>query len=172
MRLQYLKMHASNPLLPAYVLVLLLALALSGQAYAAVNVNTANEKQLTALPNIGKVKAKAIIEYREKHGPFTSMKQLGKVKGVGKKTLEKLKGKVTFGKTADAPATDTDKLNLNTASVKDLQKLPGIGKAKAKAIIKAREEQGGFASLNDLTKVKGINAGTLQRLRPLVTLSE
>lgn len=55
-----------------------------------VNVNTATLEELDALPGIGPSKAKAIIEYREEHGPFTDVKQLGEVSGIGEKTLEKL----------------------------------------------------------------------------------
>jgi competence protein ComEA len=55
-----------------------------------VNVNTATIEELDALPGIGPSKAKAIIEYREEHGPFTDVKQLGEVSGIGEKTLEKL----------------------------------------------------------------------------------
>ena len=63
---------------------------------AMVNVNTADLKQLIKLPGVGKKKAQAILDYRETNGDFTSLEDLAKVKGVGKKMLAKLDGKVTF----------------------------------------------------------------------------
>ncbi len=60
-----------------------------------ININTATMEELMTLPYIGAVKARAIIEYRDKHGPFKSADELLNVKGIGKKTLEKLKPLVT-----------------------------------------------------------------------------
>ena len=47
-------------------------------------------------------------------------------------------------------------VNINTADLKQLIKLPGVGKKKAQAIIDYREANGDFASLEDLAKVKGV----------------
>jgi competence protein ComEA len=60
-----------------------------------VNVNTADQKALEALPGLGPAKAKAVIEYREKHGAFKSVDDLKNVSGIGEKTLEELKDKVS-----------------------------------------------------------------------------
>lgn len=59
-------------------------------AFAAVNINTADQAALEALPGIGAAKAAAIIEHRTKNGNFTSKEQLLEVKGIGPKILEKL----------------------------------------------------------------------------------
>lgn len=56
-----------------------------------INLNTATQKELETLPSIGPVTAGRILEYRNAHGPFTSVNQLDNVKGIGPKTLEKLK---------------------------------------------------------------------------------
>ena len=56
-----------------------------------VNINTAAKKELDALPGIGEVLAQRIIDYRNAHGAFGSVDELVKVKGIGEKTLAKLK---------------------------------------------------------------------------------
>ena len=62
---------------------------------AAVNINTADADTLVReLKGIGAVKAKAIIEYRDSNGPFTSVDDLLEVKGIGAATLEKNRAKI------------------------------------------------------------------------------
>lgn len=68
----------------------------SAAAPALVNINTASAEELDALPGIGEVLAAAIIQYREEHGPFTSVEQLVDVSGIGEVTLEELRDLVTI----------------------------------------------------------------------------
>lgn len=56
-----------------------------------LNINTASAKELQTLPNIGARMAQRIVDYREQHGKFSSVDALQKVKGIGVKTLEKLR---------------------------------------------------------------------------------
>ncbi len=60
----------------------------------AVSINDADAKMLAKLPGIGKKKAQAIVNYRDENGSFTSLEDLAKVKGIGKKVMGKLEGKV------------------------------------------------------------------------------
>ena len=85
------------------LLALFIALMLSIASFAAVNLNTATEKELKALPGIGKVTAKAIVAEREANGEFSDLKDLAKrVKGVGKKTVAKLEAaEVAFAAEAE-----------------------------------------------------------------------
>ena len=58
---------------------------------ALLNINTASAEELQTLPNIGAKMAQRIIGYRSQNGNFTSVDALRKVKGIGAKTLEKLR---------------------------------------------------------------------------------
>ena len=58
---------------------------------ALLNINTASAEELESLSGIGPQMAKRIIQYREEHGNFISVDALMEVKGLGEKTLEKLK---------------------------------------------------------------------------------
>ena len=61
-------------------------------------------------------------------------------------------------------------INVNTASVRELQKLNGIGEATAKAIIAYREEHGCFSSVEELINVRGIGQATLEKILPYIIL--
>ena len=95
--------HAAFRRLLALGFILSLTLALPGQTWAKaattpVNVNTADASQLQSLPGIGPSKASAIISYRSANGPFKRVDDLVRVKGIGPKTLAKLRPLVTCGK--------------------------------------------------------------------------
>jgi len=60
-----------------------------------VNINEASVKELAGLSGIGKTKAEAIIAYRSKHGKFESVDDIKKIKGIGKKTFENIRNKIT-----------------------------------------------------------------------------
>jgi competence protein ComEA len=72
---------------------------------------------------------------------------------------------------ADSKPTFTGVVNVNTASSEQLQLLPGIGEARARAIVSMRKQNGGFKSLEQLTEVKGIGDAMLDRLRPHLSLN-
>ncbi|GLS03423.1 hypothetical protein GCM10007860_05670 [Chitiniphilus shinanonensis] len=83
---------------------LLAGLLLSAAAWAAVDINTATAQQLETLPGIGAAKAKAIVDYRSKNGPFKSTEDLTRVPGIKEGTYARLKGEVSVGKSAIKPA--------------------------------------------------------------------
>lgn len=72
---------------------------------------------------------------------------------------------------AHAAGTLSGVVNVNTASAQELQLLPGVGEARARAIVTAREARGGFRRVEDLVEVKGIGDAMLERLRPFLVVS-
>lgn len=56
-------------------------------------------------------------------------------------------------------------VNINTATATELEALPGIGPAKAKAIVAYRQQNGQFKTVEDLKKVKGIGEGIFSKLK-------
>jgi competence protein ComEA len=71
------------------------------------------------------------------------------------------------GLAGTSPAYATEGVvNVNTATAEELVRLPGIGDAKARAILDYRKEKGAFKSVEQLREVKGIGDAALERLRP------
>ena len=69
----------------------LVLLGLSAAVSAKVNINTATVEELSQLKNIGEVKAKAIVEYRESNGDFAKIEDIVLVKGIGEGIFSALK---------------------------------------------------------------------------------
>jgi comEA protein len=63
-------------------------------------------------------------------------------------------------------------VDLNTASMEELQQVPGIGPSTAKAIVRFRERSGPFQRLEDLLVIRGITKARLEKMRPYLKLSE
>src|SRR4029453_14351293 len=68
------------------------------------------------------------------------------------------------------PATAGGLVNLNTATLADLDTLPGVGPVLAQRILDAREAQGGFKAVSDLRKVDGIGDSRYEQLKDLVVV--
>ena len=144
-----------------------------------VDLNSASQKDLEALPGVGAATAKKIIASR----PYASVADLSKA-GVSAKTIEKLTPLVTAGAApaaAAAPAASkpakaskataspapsaaaSTMVDVNSASQNDLEALPGVGTATAKKIIAGRP----YSSVQDLSRA-GVSAKTLAKITPLV----
>lgn len=107
----------------------------------------------------GQIKPPALSVVRggDSSKPKTSASK-GETSGKGKSGPEKL----------SSPEQGT--VNINSAGLEELQRLPGIGPAYAQRIIDYRTEHGRFQSIDELDEVKGIGPKKLEKLRPFVSL--
>ena len=71
---------------------------------------------------------------------------------------------------APAPSTASGVINLNTASLEELTRLPGVGPSRAKAIVELRSKMNGFKSTEDIMRVRGIGRKTFRKLEPMLRL--
>lgn len=178
-------------LIVLFALTIGMSFALSG-----VNLNTATQAELEALPGVGEKMAQEIIKAR----PLKSVDDLKNIKGVGDAKFKKLQSLVVVEsapttaavetvKTTTQKVTETaskakdsvktavakvssklapgTKFNLNTASAEELEKLPGIGKKKAEAIVAGRP----FSKVEDVMKIKGIKTGVFNKIKDYVTVN-
>lgn len=86
-------------------------------------------------------------------------------------TKEEAKNRLPEGESTAKDTTSTQKkININTASKEELLTIPGVGEAKASAILTYREEHGGFSSIEDLKKVDGIKDGVFSKMKDYVEI--
>ena len=158
-------------------------------AAATININSASAKDLESLPGVGPAIAKKIIDNR----PYKSIDELTKA-GLSKKAIDKLRPMVTVGTAAPAAAAPPaaasktapaaakakaaaekpaaaklapgQKVNINTATKDQLVALPGIGPAKAQAIIDGRP----YKTTEDIMKVKGIKQRLYDKIKGFITV--
>jgi competence protein ComEA len=167
-----------------------------------IDLNHADHAQLLQLPGVGGRTAERIEDYRLTHNGFHNVEELRQVHGVGPATLERLRPLIdadaedVLEDGMDAPpprkgdalkavkpaarkvADGTKKgdalkepIDVNHATATELQRLPGVGPAMSSRILLVREQRP-FRSVDELRRVPGIGAKTLEKLRPFVKVDE
>jgi competence protein ComEA len=152
-------------------------------AVVPIDLNQSDEHRLAAVPGIGPILARRIVERRAQQGAFSSVDDLRTVPGIGATTLERLRPYLTVrddeaageplvrAQGGDEPPgvkpLPTEAIDLNRASLEQLRTLPGIGPVLADRIHQEAQRQR-FENVDALRRVKGIGAKTLEKLRPHV----
>ena len=134
-----------------------------------LNINTASEKEFAQLPGIGPKLAKEIIIYRAKNGDFKDIQDLTMVTRMTNTRLLRINKYIyAAAKHSSDYNFNKDKININQASLQELEDLPGIGKVIAKSIVLYREENGPFEAIDDLINVSKIGAKKLDKIREFI----
>lgn len=128
-----------------------------------IDPNTAAPRELRRLSGVGPTLAQRIVADREANGRFRSLAELGRVPGLGERTLERLAPHLALPAARWSPGGPV-MIDLNRAGVEELTGLPGIGPVLAERIVGYRDTVGRFRDVSELTAVKGIGEATLARL--------
>ena len=147
-------------------------------------INAADSATLQTIVGIGPAKARAILEYIERNGPFRSIYEVTKVSGVGPSTLANIRqaGFCAGESGGDGPqptASPSDEAaeergdedaqggctDINTADSRALESIVGIGPSKARAIQEHISRNGPFRSIDQVVRVRGVGPSTLANIR-------
>lgn len=134
-----------------------------------IDLDRASAAELARLPKVGPRLARTIVADREARGPFGSLDGLDRVSGIGPGLLAAIRDHARFsGQPRRAGPARSALVNLNTATAAQLDSLPGIGPARAEAIIRWRTEHGRFGAVDDLARIPGISPAIVAKLRERV----
>ncbi len=133
-----------------------------------LNLNRTDLKSITSLPQMTPALAKKIYDYIKDRGEIKDLNELLNVKGMTKRRIRQLENYATAIGGHSGQAAWGDKLNLNFASLSDINALPGVSKKMAERIVDFRNRNGGFFSINDLKEVPGLTEKTLKKFIDLV----
>lgn len=95
----------------------------------------------------------------------------GRTKDLSSRNVQGPNMKTVAQREPSGAAAVHSRLDLNRASARELESLPGIGVVIAQRVVAFRASVGGFRTVEDLREVKGIGTKTFDRLKPLVTVS-
>lgn len=134
--------------------------------------NTASIKDWRTL-GLSDKQARIILNYVSKGGRFRKGEDLLKIYGLRKDQAEELVPYVripaapisTFAKNQQVP----EKIEINSATVEDLDKLPGIGMKLGERILKFREKLGGFYAVDQVGETFGLQDSVFRKIKPMLT---
>ena len=163
------------------------------------DLNTATRRDLMAVHGIGHSLANNIISYRDRHGPFAGLEDVINVPGVGPARLEAISegfdirtapedvspkttkvvpsgpiaGSGSFSPPGGSPPPSSGiraPVNINRATVQELERLPEIGPVLAERIVADRVRNGPYTRREDIQRVSGIGPKRYDAIRPLITV--
>lgn len=159
-----------------------------------VDLDRASASEIARLPRVGLKLARAIVANREANGAFGSLEALDRVPGIGPGLLKVVAAQVEFSAAgrlagsaiggtrvheANAIAvtsqrtvepTNRPTIDLNTATLAELEALPFVGPYMAQQILNYRARHGRFPTVDSLVRVPGIGPATIAKIRDLVVV--
>ena len=123
------------------------------------DINRADTTQLIGLRGIGSKLAARIIKFRDGLGGFHNTNQYNEVFGLDSLALDELR-KYTQIKTA------ANQINLNTATIEELDRHPYISFKQAQLMVRFREQHGNYSSAQDLLKIKIFDEKFIEKIKP------
>ncbi|SRR5712692_434640 len=94
----------------------------SEEESALIDINTADQATLAALPDVGEARARAIVDYRQQHGPFKTVEEMKQVPSIGEQVFANIKEKITVGEGAQAPSKESSAQSQTTATMGEEEK--------------------------------------------------
>jgi len=129
-----------------------------------VHANTADTLDLQQIRGIGSATSHRIIQYRERLGGFVRVEQLLEVWGIDLERFEQIKEFFIIDK------QNIRKLNINTISIRELQRHPYLDYWQAKAIVQTRDKQGPYQDISDILRLALIDQETFDFIKDYLTL--
>jgi len=129
-----------------------------------VHANTADTLDLQQIRGIGSATSHRIVQYRERLGGFVRIEQLLEVWGIDWERFEQIKEFFIIDK------QNIRKLNINTASIRDLQRHPYLDYWQAKAIVQTRDKQGLYQNISDILRLALIDQETFDLIKDYLEL--
>lgn len=133
------------------------------------DINTARFDELMNVKGVGRTAAYEIIRYREKLGGFTSMEQLKDISCIDGEMYDILCSYFSV-QTESAYDSNGEKIDLNTATVRELASVDGISEKTAQNIVLYRKKYGDFVSISELMEVDGIGTELFQKIKDKFTV--
>lgn len=130
-----------------------------------IDLNKADSARLLPIRGIGPVLAGRIVRYRAALGGFVNWAQLQQVYGLDSTVIGIMKARFYID-----PAFVPRKLNVNTATAKELAAHPLISNEMARAIVTYRHQHGNFLSAEDIRKIVTITEEQYQRIKPYLSV--
>ncbi len=137
---------------------------------AVIDINTATPDQWKALPAIGDALAGRIVKFRDKTGGFKSIVQVKQTYGLSEDAFKAIEPYLTINVSHQKTEPSTTKLNINTATLQQLQSNSNIPEVVAKAIVIYRTQHGNYNVVEDIRKIVFINEDMYRQVAPYLSV--
>ena len=129
-----------------------------------IDLNSASESELLVIKGLGPYYAKAILKYQNELGGFVRKSQLMEIYKMNSETYDKITPYLKID------PSDVRTMNINEATVEELNAHPYLNWGQANSIVKMRMQKNGFKDLNEIKQSHLINEETFEKLLPYLSL--